>query len=319
MNILLSWLHDYIDIQETPEKIADALLMGGIEVESIHQPGRDIKNVVVGQILSIDPHPNAEKLVVCQVDVGKPEPLTIVCGAKNMKAGDKVPVAMVGARLPSGMEIRRAKIRGTESFGMMCSKTELGIGEDHSGLLILPPETTLGQDIVPLLGLDDVIFEISITPNRGDALSHLGIARELSAIFNLPIHRNALDTAEGEGDVHQVTSVTIDSPEMCPRYGARIIENVNDIVGTIAAAVEEQSVSSQEIATNISQASQGIEEVNQNVNQTSSVSTSISGDIAKVNQGVQDISLNSTLLNTKAGELGQLAAQLQQIVGRFKV
>ncbi|MFZ5949497.1 MAG: YtpR family tRNA-binding protein, partial [Candidatus Rifleibacteriota bacterium] len=130
MKILLSWLKDYIDIKETPERIADALNMAGLEVEAIIQPGKHLKSVVVGKILSRDPHPDADKLSLCRVDVNRSEPLQIVCGASNMKAGDKVPVAMLGAKLPSGFEISKAKIRGVESSGMMCSKKELGISEE---------------------------------------------------------------------------------------------------------------------------------------------------------------------------------------------
>ncbi|MBF0501398.1 MAG: phenylalanine--tRNA ligase subunit beta [Candidatus Riflebacteria bacterium] len=226
MKILLSWLRDYLDIQMPPEKIAESLNMAGIEVEALHQLGKDIKGVVTGRILSREPHPNAEKLSLCLVDVGEPVSLSIVCGADNMKSGDIVPVAKIGASLPGGIEIRRAKIRGSESFGMMCSKRELGLSEDHSGLYILPADTPIGIDALKLLGLDDTVFDISITPNRGDALSHLGIARELSAIFNLPLHRKALDESHGDGEVSALTSVTMDAPQMCHRYGARIVEGV---------------------------------------------------------------------------------------------
>ncbi|HEY9071781.1 MAG TPA: phenylalanine--tRNA ligase subunit beta [Candidatus Ozemobacteraceae bacterium] len=226
MKILLSWLRDYIDIQVTPEQIADALQMAGIEVESIHQPGKGLSKVVVGQILTRGPHPNADKLSICTVNVGAADPLKIVCGAPNCDAGNKVPVAMIGASLPTGFEIRKAKIRGEESFGMMCSRRELGISDEHEGLWLLPPEANIGEDIVKAAGMDDVIFEISITPNRGDALSHLGIARELSAIFNLPLHREGLAGHAGEGDVSSQTSVTIEAPDLCPRYGARIVRNV---------------------------------------------------------------------------------------------
>jgi len=227
VKILLSWLKDYIDIKETPERIADALNMAGLEVEAIIQPGKHLKNVVVGKIISRDPHPDADKLSLCRVDVNRGEPLQIVCGASNMKAGDKVPVAMLGAKLPSGFEISKAKIRGVESSGMMCSKKELGISEEHGGLYILPEATPLGEDIVKALGMDEVIFEISITPNRGDALSHLGIARELSAIFNLPLHREPLGDDDGNGKVSDEIKVEIANETLCQRYGARVVKGVN--------------------------------------------------------------------------------------------
>lgn len=226
MKILLSWLKDYIEIDETPEKIADALNMTGLEVEAILQPGKNLQNVVVGKIVSKDPHPDADKLSLCRVDVSKGEPLHIVCGARNMKTGDKVPVAMLGAKLPSGFEISKAKIRGVESFGMMCSKKELGMSEENEGLYILPESAETGADIVKTLGMDDVIFEISITPNRGDALSHLGIARELSAIFNLPLHREPLSDDEGVGKISDEINVEIHDAELCQRYGARVVKNV---------------------------------------------------------------------------------------------
>jgi phenylalanyl-tRNA synthetase beta chain len=226
VKILLSWLKDYIDINETPEKIADALNMAGLEVEAVIQPGKNLKQVVVGKILNKGPHPDADKLSLCSVDVNRGEPLQIVCGATNMKEGDKVPVAMIGAKLPSGFEISRAKIRGIESFGMMCSRKELGISEEHAGLYILPESAEVGEDIVKVLGMDEVIFEISITPNRGDALSHLGIARELSAIFNLPLHREPLGNDEGEGRIDDEISVEIHEDQLCPRYGARVVKNV---------------------------------------------------------------------------------------------
>ena len=226
MKVLLSWLKDYIDINETPEKIAEALTMTGLEVEEIIQPGKNIKGVVVGKVLTKDAHPNSDHLSLCKVDIGKGEPLQIVCGAQNHKAGDVVPVAVLGAKLPSGFEITEAKIRGIDSYGMMCSKRELGLSEDHSGLYILPPDLTLGEDIVKALKLDEVIFEISITANRGDALSHLGIARELSAIFNLPLKREPLGDDSGDDNISDLIKIDINNTELCPRYGARLVRNV---------------------------------------------------------------------------------------------
>ncbi|MBF0409545.1 MAG: phenylalanine--tRNA ligase subunit beta [Candidatus Riflebacteria bacterium] len=226
MKALLSWLRDYIDIKTSPEKISDALNMAGIEVEGMNNPGLQIKGVVTGRILKKNPHPNADKLSICEVDTGVSEILTIVCGANNMNPGDVVPVAKIGATLPGGFEIRKAEIRGVTSFGMMCSKKELGISNDHAGLYILPSDSPLGKDIVEFLSLNDTIFEISITPNRGDVLSHLGLARELSAIFNVPLHRNALDYPPGEGSIVKLTSVTNDAPNLCQRYGARLITGV---------------------------------------------------------------------------------------------
>ncbi|NLM16697.1 MAG: phenylalanine--tRNA ligase subunit beta [Candidatus Riflebacteria bacterium] len=226
MKILLSWLKDYIDIDETPEKIAEALTMAGLEVEEIIEPGKNLQNIVVGKILSKDPHPNADKLTVCKVDINKGEPLQIVCGASNMKAGDKVPVATIGTKMPDGFMIAPAKIRSVESYGMMCSKKELGLAEDHSGLYILPEDSKVGEEIAKTLQLNEVIFDINITPDRGDALSHLGVARDLSAIFNLPLKRDTLGDASGEGNILDEVKIEIQNNELCPRYSARLIKDV---------------------------------------------------------------------------------------------
>lgn len=226
MKVLLTWIKDYIDIDETPQAIADALNMAGIEVEEIIEPGKNLSKIVAGEILTCEPHPNADKLTLCSVSVGNTEPLKIVCGATNMKPGDKVPVALLGAKLPAGFEISKAKIRGVESYGMLCSKSELGLSNDHEGLCILPENATPGEDIVKTLKLDEVIFDVSITPNRGDTLSHLGIARELSAIFNLPMHREPLSDDNGDDDINDYIQIEINEPELCPRYGSRIVKNV---------------------------------------------------------------------------------------------
>ena len=180
MKILLSWLKDYIDINETPEKIAEALTMTGLEVEEIIQPGKNIKGVVVGKILTKDAHPDSDHLTLCTVDVGQGEPLQIVCGAKNHKAGDVVPVAMIGAKLPSGFEISKAKMRGVDSFGMLCSKSELGLAAESSGLYILPQDLKLGEDIVKALKLDE-----SEDPTVRDIiLSLAGKEKELVGVLN---------------------------------------------------------------------------------------------------------------------------------------
>lgn len=226
MKILLSWLKDYIDINETPEAIAEALTMCGLEVEEVIQPGKNLVNIVVGKILTMEKHPQADSLSLCSVDVNKGSPLQIVCGASNMKAGDRVPVALIGAKLPSGFEISKATIRGIESYGMMCSKKELGLSDEHSGLLILDESVPVGQDIVETLNLDEVIFDISVTANRGDALSHLGIARELSAIFNIPLQREPLDDESGKDSIKNYLELEIEDQVGCPRYGARLVKNV---------------------------------------------------------------------------------------------
>jgi phenylalanyl-tRNA synthetase beta chain len=223
MRISLNWLADYVDIPVGVDELAKILTMLGLEIEAIERPGAEIENVFVGQILSIEPHPDADKLVVCKTDIGKPEPLQIVCGAKNMKVGDKVPTAVIGAKLAGGFEIGRRKMRGIESQGMMCSADELGLGADHSGLLILDPATPIGADAKPILGLDDVVMEIEVTPNRGDWACMLGVARELAGYFNTPMRVPAIVLTESGAPAAKLSSVTIENDELCPRYAGRVL------------------------------------------------------------------------------------------------
>ncbi len=226
MLISLNWLREYVDLPETVEELCERLTLLGLEIEKITRPGEGIDKVIIGQVLSVEPHPNADKLSVCRTDVGAGEPLQIVCGATNMKPGDKVPTALVGATLPGGFEIGRRKMRGVESAGMMCSARELGLGEDHMGLLILPEDAPIGQDIRTYLGLDDTILEIEVTPNRGDWASMIGVARELAAWFGREFRVPRAVPGEGSQPVQALTSVTIEDPEGCPRYIARVIEGV---------------------------------------------------------------------------------------------
>ena len=156
MKVSLNWLKEFVDIDLGVDDLAHRLTMLGLEIEAVERPGAEISKVVIGKILEIKPHPDADKLVVCQTDVGQADPLQIVCGAKNMKAGDIVPTAVIGATLPGGFEIGRRKMRGIESQGMMCSARELGMGEDHAGLLILDADAPVGADAKSWLGLDDV-------------------------------------------------------------------------------------------------------------------------------------------------------------------
>ena len=226
MRISLNWLKEFVDIPVDPDTLADDLTMLGLEIETIDRPGQGIHDVVVGKILSINAHPDADKLVVCKTDVGEGEPLQIVCGAKNMKAGDHVPTAKVGAELAGGFAIARRKMRGIESFGMMCSAQELGMGEDHSGLLILNKNAPVGADIIPILGLDDVIYEIEVTPNRNDWASMIGVARELAALYHKPYRKKEISIEESGEAAARISSVSIEAPEHCPRYAGRILTNI---------------------------------------------------------------------------------------------
>ena len=226
MNVTLNWLKNYIDFDLSPSELADRLTMLGIEVESIKQLGAELEGIVVGSVTAIRPHPNADKLVLCRVDVGEPEELQIVCGAPNVREGMLTPVATIGATLPIGLTIKRAKLRGETSHGMLCSEKELGLSEDASGLMELPTETPLGTSISAALGLDDVVFELEITPNRPDCLSLIGVAREIRAETGNALKLPQVDFNEDEADIREITSVTIEAPDLCPRYAARVIRGV---------------------------------------------------------------------------------------------
>lgn len=226
MRISLNWLKEFIHIDVSLERLTEIMTMLGMEHEETRHVGAGIKGVVVGRILSIKPHPDADRLVVCKTDVGEAEPLQIVCGATNMREGDKVPTATVGAALPGGFEIGRRKMRGLESFGMMCSPKELGLGNEHEGLMILDPGLPIGADIKPILGLDDAIIEIEVTPNRGDWASMVGVARELAAYLQTEITLPEATVEETENGADEVSSVTIDAPGLCHRYLGRILTGI---------------------------------------------------------------------------------------------
>ncbi len=226
MRISIRWLADYLEVPPA-EELADRLTLAGFEVERIERPGEALAGVVVAQIVASAAHPSAEKLSVTQVNIGGPSTLQIVCGAKNYKVGDKVPLATVGARLPGGAEIKRATLRGVESFGMLCSAKELGLSDDASGLMILDPSAQVGMPLAQQLELDDAILEIDVTPNRPDALCHLGIAREVSVLTGKPWRRPAVKLAEGAGAASERVKIRIEDSVRCRRYGARVVENVS--------------------------------------------------------------------------------------------
>lgn len=226
MNVTLNWLKTYIEFDFSAEELADRLTMLGIEVESIKELGTALKGVVVGKVNSIRPHPNADKLVLCQVDIGEEDTLQIVCGAPNVREGMFAPVATIGTDLPTGISIKRAKLRGEESHGMLCSEKELKISDDASGLMELSSDLTIGTGFTDALGLDDTVFELEITPNRPDCLSLIGVAREVRAETGNDIKLPEVNVQENGPDIHQITSVTIDAPDLCPRYAARVIRGV---------------------------------------------------------------------------------------------
>ncbi len=225
MRISLQWLSEYVDLP-APEELARRLTAVGLEVEAIERVGQGLEGVVVARVLSSVKHPDAEKLSVTSIDRGDGQPLQVVCGAKNYAVGDLVPLATVGATLPGGVSIKKAKLRGVESSGMLCSARELGLSEDASGLLILPADLAPGTPIAAALKLEDVLLEVNVTPNRPDALSHLGIAREVAAALGLPLKRPAAAPREEGPAAAGLVQVRIEAPEKCARYAARVVEGV---------------------------------------------------------------------------------------------
>ena len=227
MLISLNWLKKYVDLEgiETSE-MENALTMIGQEVEKIEIKGENLDKVITAQILEKEMHPDSDHLTVCKVDTGK-EVLQIICGAPNHKAGDKVALAQIGARLTPEFVIKKGKIRGLESNGMLCSEEELGIGHDASGIIILPEDTPLGVPMKEYLGLNDIVFELEITPNRPDCLSHIGIAREVAALYNkeLKYPKTEINKETVEKTVDNI-SVEIKDSDLSKRYVARIIKNV---------------------------------------------------------------------------------------------
>lgn len=225
MQVSLKWLKDYVDIEITPKELAEKLTMAGLEVESVHESSPPFERVVVAKILSIKPHPNAEKLSLCEVTTGETV-FPVVCGAPNIRIGDAVPFAKVGAGIAGGYTIKSSKIRGEVSEGMLCSEEELGIGEDATGIMILSSHLIPGQELADALNLKDTVFDISITPNRSDCLSVIGIAREIGAITGKKIRSPKIQLLENKQDIQQVTSVEIIDADPCPRYTARVIKDV---------------------------------------------------------------------------------------------
>jgi phenylalanyl-tRNA synthetase beta chain len=226
MRVSLKWLRELVEIDLRVEDLTDLLDMTGTKVEALHTIGEALEGVVVGRIVEKERHPDADTLWVTRVDVGRSALLTIVCGAQNFEAGDKVPVALVGATLPNGVTIKKAKLRGVASEGMNCSATELGLGSDASGLLILPAEAPVGMPFAQYRGLADTVLELEITPNRPDCLSVAGVAREVGAVTDKPAGLPASTPQESGIPAADTLSVTIDDPDLCIRYAARVIRGV---------------------------------------------------------------------------------------------
>ena len=227
MRISLNWLKEYVDLKGIPvSEIVHELTMSGLEVEDYTDQSELYKNIFVGEVKEVQKHPNADKLSVCKVFNGKEE-LQVICGAPNVEAGQKVVFASVGAVIPNGkIELKKAKIRGVESHGMICAEDELLLSENHTGIMVLDSKLNPGTEISEALGLDDVIMEIGVTPNRPDALSHIGVARDLAAIFNKELKYPILNYKETDEDINSIASVEIQDSTNCPRYAAKVVKDV---------------------------------------------------------------------------------------------
>ncbi len=230
MHVSKNWLSDWVKIDVPFSDLADSLSLAGLEVASIEEYTDISPKVVVGQVVSLDAHPRSDKLKICMVDVGRTRSLQIVCGAPNAKIGLKTAVALIGAELPGGMKIAKTRVRDFVSSGMMCSAAELGIGEDTSGIMELDKPAKNGTTLNEYLKLEDTVLEIELTPNRGDCLSVLGIATEVSVLQNVPLKRQVTKPVKSVSKLK--TTVEIKVPEDCPRYACRVIEGINLDAGT---------------------------------------------------------------------------------------
>lgn len=226
MLVSYKWLQDYVDIPWTPEVLAERLTMSGLEVEGLEPLTSGLAGVYVGFVLEAGPHPDGDNLTVCSVDVGEQGRCSIVCGAPNVAAGQKVAVALPGATLPGGLQIAVLEIRGVPSHGMICSEVELGIGEDNEGIWVLPSDLEAGVPLATALDLDDVVLDVSIYANRPDCMSMLGIAREVAALTGGTVRLPSAEYEELAVHLSERTSITVDDPGLCPRYTATLLDSI---------------------------------------------------------------------------------------------
>lgn len=224
------WLREWVDPDVSTGTLAEQLTMAGLEVDAVEPAAPPFDGVVVGEVLAVEAHPDADKLRVCRVGVDRDEPLEIVCGAPNVHQGMRAPTAVVGANLPGGLRIKKSKLRGVASFGMLCSAKELGLGEGTEGLMALPADAPVGTPLRDYLGLDDQSIELGLTPNRGDCLSILGIAREVGVLNRLAVAAPGGAAVPAASD--DTFPVTLDSPADCPRYVGRVVRGIDNRAAT---------------------------------------------------------------------------------------
>lgn len=225
MKVSLNWLKTFVPIEMTPDELAAALTMAGLEVEAVSDRFEYLKSVRVGRVATVKDHPNADRLKVCDVDIGE-RTLTVVCGAPNVSEGMLSPIALPGTHFPNDRILEKGIIRGIASEGMLCSEAELELGTDTSGIMTLDNKLTKGQALSTALNLSDTVIEIDLTPNRPDCLSMIGTAREIAAIVKKELSLPDISLPTSGKEVHERTSVTVEAPDLCPRYAARIIENI---------------------------------------------------------------------------------------------
>ena len=225
MKITYSWLKEYVDFPWDWPELVERLTMSGLEIEGVEDLAAQLDGVVVGHVLERQPHPDADRLSVCRVDVGDAVH-TVVCGAPNVAAGQKVAVALPGSRLPNGMEIKKAVIRGVESSGMICAEDELGLGDDHAGTMVLDESLTPGTSFAASAGLDEVMLDFEVTPNRPDCLSLWGIAREVRALTGAELRMPACEVTESGPPAAASVAIDIEDAQGCPRYVGRVVRNV---------------------------------------------------------------------------------------------
>jgi phenylalanyl-tRNA synthetase beta chain len=230
MKVSEQWLREWADAPVDTDTLLDQLTSAGLTVDSAEPLAAPMDKVVVAEVLEVSAHPEADRLRVCSVDVGGGETLTVVCGAPNVHQGMRAPMALVGARLADGHKIRRSKIRGVESQGMLCSATEIGLGEDADGIVSLDPQAPIGKPLSEYLRLDDVIIDIELTPNRGDCLGMSGVAREIGVANKIPLQGPELQPVAAEIDDR--FAVYLDTPEHCPRYVGRVIRDIDPAART---------------------------------------------------------------------------------------
>ena len=232
MKVSLKWLSEYTAVPEDLKAFCDRLDLTGTGVEGVEKTGETFEGVVVGHVLTCEPHPDSDHMHVVTVDVGAEEPVQIVCGAPNIAADIKVPVALVGAVLPGDFKIKKSKLRGVVSCGMCCSRRELGLGQDHSGIWVLPEDAPVGQPMADFMGAGDTVLDLEITPNRPDCLSMVGMAREVGAMYQQPVtwplaaDVEKLPAVTAGEDVAGAVTVEVPDAARCPRYTARVIDNV---------------------------------------------------------------------------------------------